>query len=73
MRILLRKQLGEGASLSLEWKYQDMWLGAFWLTRYTEGDFSPMYRVFELWVCLLPCLPIHFRTTTYIRKALCHA
>lgn len=32
----------------LEFKLVDLWIGAFW----TEE---------ELWLCLFPCLPIHFR------------
>lgn len=34
----------------LEWKLQDMWVGAFWKR---QG------HVFDAWICLLPCLPIH--------------
>lgn len=36
--------------VSLEWKVQDLWIGAFWKAEYGE---------FDLWICLLPCLPIH--------------
>ena len=32
----------------LEFKFVGLWVGAFWTE---EG----------LWICLLPCLPIHFR------------
>lgn len=32
----------------LEFKFVDLWVGAFW----TEE---------EIWICLFPCLPIHFR------------
>lgn len=34
----------------LEWKIQDLWIGAFW--RRTPERF-------DLWICLVPCLPIH--------------
>ena len=34
----------------LEFKLEDMWVGAFW----KNGGID-----FDLWVCLLPCLPIH--------------
>lgn len=30
----------------LEWKLQDLWIGAYW----QPGN---------LWICLLPCVPIH--------------
>lgn len=36
--------------VALEWKLQDLWIGAFWRTTEFGGD---------LWVCLLPCLPLH--------------
>lgn len=34
----------------LEWKPEDLWVGAFWKRTGNTVD---------LWVCLLPCLPIH--------------
>ena len=33
--------------MRLEFKLQDMWIGAFW-------------KPGHLWVCILPCLPLHF-------------
>jgi hypothetical protein len=35
----------------LEYKLADMWIGAFWDRK---GD------TLHVWVCLLPCLPLHF-------------
>ena len=37
--------------VALEWKPADLWIGAFWRRARRED--------FDLWVCLLPCLPIH--------------
>lgn len=51
-RTLMRHQ-GAGWFLALEWKPQDFWVGAFW-------RFDEQWRYGDLWVCLLPCLPIHF-------------
>lgn len=34
----------------LQWKPQDLWIGAYWK--------RVRYGV-EVWVCLLPCLPLH--------------
>lgn len=52
-------------SVRLEWKPQDLWIGAFWkvsgLTRsYVAGttEYREYQRV-DLWVCLLPMVPIH--------------
>lgn len=38
-------------NLQIEWKVKDFWIGAFWRR---DGN------CFDLWVCLLPCVPIHF-------------
>lgn len=36
--------------IRVEWKPQDLWIGAYWKATATR---------FDLWVCLLPCVPIH--------------
>ncbi len=38
---------------TIHWKFvpQDLWVGAYW---------KKHRGTFELWVCLLPCLPIYF-------------
>ena len=41
----------------LEWKVQDLWVGVFWKRAAMSLD---------VWVCVVPCVPIHFgwnRTT----------
>lgn len=43
-------------ALTLEWKVEDFWVGAFWKL---ERRMSALQ--FDLWICLLPCLPIHFK------------
>lgn len=35
-----------------EWKVADCWVGIFWKRDHPWA--------FDCWVCLLPCLPIHF-------------
>lgn len=40
----------EGWHCQLEWKPQDLWVGAFWKR---NGN------CVDLWVCLIPCVPIH--------------
>jgi hypothetical protein len=37
--------------LRLEWKPQDLWIGAFWKWEKQR---------LHVWICLLPMLPIHF-------------
>lgn len=44
--------------LSLEFKLQDFWVGAFWKTSYTEWSNTVH---FDLWLCLLPCFPLHWK------------
>lgn len=48
--------------IALEFKVEDLWIGAFWARKKTEygtarGD---VIEEFHLWVCLIPCLPIHY-------------
>lgn len=40
-----------------EFKRADCWVGAFWRT---EHEPNGGYRNIDVWVCLLPMLPIHF-------------
>ena len=58
----------------MEWKVEDLWVGAYWDRRRWWGgtmealdaatdekrDFSLQHRRFDLWVCLIPMVPIHF-------------
>lgn len=39
---------------SLEFKLADMWVGCFW----SQNDIG----LIDIWICLLPCLPIHIRS-----------
>jgi hypothetical protein len=39
----------------IELKPQDLWIGAFWRTEQAEYGST----VTHLWICLLPCIPIH--------------
>jgi hypothetical protein len=41
-------------TVRLEWKPQDLWIGAY-IHRMSSADWS----VWDLYICLLPCLPIH--------------
>jgi len=40
-----------GWLLQLEWKPQDLWIGVYWKNTPERLD---------VWVCLLPCLPLHY-------------
>lgn len=39
--------------ISIEFKPQDLWIGAYWRRRAIQGHVE-----YTVWVCLLPCLPI---------------
>lgn len=52
----------------LEWKPQYLWIGVYWKRSVEKGCYNNAcrpshYYVFDIWVCVLPCLPIHFVTT----------
>lgn len=52
-----------------EFKPQDAWIGAFWRTdsgRLVDGTIV-YYR--DIWICFVPCFPIHFRLTWRTRTA----
>jgi hypothetical protein len=41
--------------MRIEWKAADLWIGAYW-SRDKDIGCVPC----DLWVCALPCLPLHF-------------
>ena len=49
-KVLLRAPVF-GYLLQLEWKPQDLWIGAYWVNTKDRID---------IWVCLVPCFPIHY-------------
>lgn len=51
IRLLRWKAWGWRWHLRVEWKLADLWVGIFWRQR----DFA----CWDLWVCLLPCIPFH--------------
>jgi hypothetical protein len=48
-------------SVAIEWKLADLWIGIFWRRQTLPMDESSTSDL-EIWVCLIPCLPIriHF-------------
>ena len=52
--IVLIHRAGHRWSVALEWKPQDLWVGVFWRRGREMGR-----RTTDLWVCLVPMLPIH--------------
>lgn len=58
--------------IRLEWQPRDLWIGAYWAIKkehgvYTMGTPGDRETVavrqdyLHVWVCLFPCLPVHFK------------
>lgn len=39
--------------IRLEFKIQDLWIGVYWSGHETLGRF-------DIWICVIPCFPIHY-------------
>ena len=62
MVLIGSKRLGKRLWVGVEWKPADLWVGAYWDRRrisYVLEGAGTVTEEFHLWVCLLPCLPIH--------------
>lgn len=54
--------------LQIEFKRQDCWIGVFWETTFFNAFDSPdVWKYFDIWVCIIPMFPIHFRKA-YLRN-----
>jgi hypothetical protein len=47
-------------TIALEWKLADLWIGAFWRTEWHHYHDADELQWVDVWVCLVPCLPIRF-------------
>jgi hypothetical protein len=52
--------------VGFEWEPRDLWIGVYWRGKrltVAETDCAKVVnvRLYDLWVCLLPCLPLHVR------------
>ena len=64
-------------SAHFEYKLQDMWIGVFWrgwYTAYVEDgkpriyqDTGNPYDFLHIWICILPCLPLHIECSKEAR------
>lgn len=46
----------------LEYKAQDIWIGVFWKnTAFINGSYGGSYKRVDVWVCIVPCFPLHLR------------
>ena len=60
--------------IRVEFKLEDFWIGVYWRqTPQTSYDyFNETEHLigwqYDVWVCLLPCLPVHITWERVIRK-----
>jgi len=48
---------------ALEWKVEDLWIGVFWKKGSAvipEDKKFPVYDRLDIWICFIPCVPLHF-------------
>jgi hypothetical protein len=38
---------------------RDLWVGAYWTWRYREHWNPKERKVFDLYICVIPCFPVH--------------
>ena len=54
-------------NIRFQYKLEDFWIGAFWRkSKVCVPQGAPFYTLpicdmVEVWICLIPCLPIHIR------------
>lgn len=50
----------DNCQIQLEAKLQDLWIGAYWKhSPYYNSKTRDNEKRTDIWICLLPCLPIH--------------
>lgn len=52
--------------MRMEFKIEDLWIGVFWRTAYSDA--AKRYLT-HIWICLVPCVPIHISYVAKLRSA----
>lgn len=52
----------------LEFKVEDLWIGAFWKKRLAWSSADEVRAQWDLWLCLIPTLPLHLTWYSRGRK-----
>lgn len=47
------------ARCRMEFKVEDMWVGAFWKHTDIKIDDETKRFATDIWICLIPCVPLH--------------
>jgi hypothetical protein len=50
--------IGRRLKWHIEWKKPDLWIGVFWRDHPGEMYGTTFLYAREVWVCVLPCLPL---------------
>lgn len=55
--------MDKNMTIKFEFEPRDLWIGVYWDTHYQcVGE---VCGIINIWICLIPCFPIHI--TKYIR------
>ena len=56
--------------ISLEFKLEDLWIGVFWKS--INADYGSILGIvtedLHIWICIIPCLPIHIIQSHKFKK-----
>lgn len=57
----MEDEMKRKTKIKLELKWQDIWVGAYWKIEKIphRGTIYPGAKYFHIWICVVPCLPIH--------------
>lgn len=62
-------KIDEKLKITWEFKLEDMWIGVFWRKQVTHPMIDEMdtNHQFDLWICIIPCFPIHIQKKYQIK------
>ncbi len=62
MRFRVIKVFGRQVFWRFEYKVADAWVGAYWKQMWSYLVKSP-----DIWVCVVPCVPLHVRVILRVK------
>ena len=73
---IISSKITYGPKICFEYRLQDLWIGIYWKKSYSKfasqfEEESKLKLRYDIWICLLPCLPIHIlweRTFTCLEE-----